>query len=65
MKLGTLHYDKNKEEGTVKLDILPLDVVSLDILRDWIVELSTKYNAMLDEVFPEGTNEENDDEVQN
>lgn len=59
MKLGTLTYDTRKEEGVVKLDELPSDVVSLDILQDWIGDLTKEYNRMLEEVFPR-TNEEND-----
>jgi hypothetical protein len=52
MRRGTLHYDMRKEEGVVKLDGLPSDVVSLDTLQDWIGELTDKYNEMLEEVFP-------------
>ena len=52
MRLGTLHYDTRKEEGVVRLEGLPPDVVSLDTLKDWIGQLTDEYNRMLEEVFP-------------
>jgi hypothetical protein len=52
MRLGTLHYDMRKEEGVVRLEGLPPDVVSLDTLQDWIGQLTDEYNRMLEEVFP-------------
>lgn len=52
MRLGTLHYDTRKEEGVVRLEGLPPNVVSLDTLKDWVGQLNDEYNRMLEEVFP-------------
>jgi hypothetical protein len=56
MKLGTLHYSKRKEEGVVKLgptvDLTVPDVVMLDILGDWIADLTTAYNNLHAITYP-------------
>jgi RND family efflux transporter MFP subunit len=49
MKLGTLHYDNKSEEGVVEwdpvVDLTKPSVVMLDILGDWIADLTTAYNV--------------------
>jgi len=52
-KLGSLIYNTKTEEGEVKIDWerLPQDVVGLDILSDWIAELTKVYNRELNSVF--------------
>jgi hypothetical protein len=54
--LGKLTYSKTKEEGVVKInwEAMPGDVVMLDILQDWIVELTAIYEAKRNEVFNQG-----------
>ena len=56
MVLGTLKYSVGKEEGQVTIDwgSMPTDVVMLDTLHDWIVELQGIYEEKLKEVFNEG-----------
>jgi hypothetical protein len=53
MELGKLIYNKNSEEGEIKLDWgnMPEGVVGLDILSDWIAELTKVYNRELNHVF--------------
>jgi hypothetical protein len=47
-----LLYDTKKEEGRVRtFAALPKDVVGLDILQDWIVELQDEYTKLHKEVF--------------
>jgi hypothetical protein len=57
MKLGTLHYDNKSEEGVVKwdfvVDLTKPDVVMLDILGDWIADLTTAYNNLHAITYPE------------
>jgi len=49
---GSLFYDTNKEEGQIRLlPNLPKDVVGLDILQDWIVDLQDTYDKLHKEVF--------------
>lgn len=49
---GALFYDTNKEEGKVRIFAsLPKNVVGLDILQDWIVELQDEYDRLNKEVF--------------
>ena len=54
--LGKLTYSEIKEEGVVKInwEAMPEDVVMLDILQDWIVELTAIYEAKRNEVFNQG-----------
>lgn len=50
---GALFYDTKKEEGYVSnLLRLPKNVVGLDILQDWIVDLQDTYDKLHKEVFP-------------
>jgi hypothetical protein len=53
MLLGKLTYNKGSEEGEVKIDWekMPEDVVGLDILSDWIADLTKIYNRELNHVF--------------
>lgn len=53
MELGKLIYNKRSEEGEVKLDWdnLPEGVVGLDLLSDWIAELTKAYNREVNHVF--------------
>jgi hypothetical protein len=53
MKLGTLGYEKGKEEGTVKIDwvLMPEGAVRLDIIGDWIHELLHIYEKETDAVY--------------
>ena len=57
MKLGTLNYDTNSEEGAVKwnadVDLTKPDVVMLDILGDWIAILTLAYNDVHKITYPE------------
>ena len=55
MQLGKLEYSKIREEGVVKINwgVMPDDVVMLDVLQDWIVELTDIYKVKRDEVFKE------------
>jgi hypothetical protein len=56
MKMGKLDYSTSREEGFVKINwkVMPTDVVMLDILRDWIVELEGIYETKREEVFNQG-----------
>ena len=56
MVLGKLKYSVRKEEGQVTIDweSMPTEVVMLDTLQDWIVELQGIYAGKLKEVFNEG-----------
>jgi hypothetical protein len=56
MQLGKLEYSRSKEEGVVKIDweVMPDDVIMLDILQDWIAELTDIYAVKCDEVFNQG-----------
>ena len=56
MLLGKLKYSTTKEEGFVEIDwmTMPTDVVMLDILRDWIVELQDVYETKHKKVFNRG-----------
>lgn len=53
MILGTLSYNENSEEGDIELDWknMPEGVVGLDILSDWIADLTKIYNRELNHVF--------------
>lgn len=53
MELGKLIYNENSEEGEIKLDWgnMPEGVVGLDLLSDWIAELTKVYNRELNHVF--------------
>jgi hypothetical protein len=53
MKMGKLDYSVSREEGFVKINwkVMPTDVVMLDILQDWIVELEGIYETKREEVF--------------
>jgi hypothetical protein len=50
MRLASLCYDTRKEEGVIKwgpnVDLTEPDVVMLDILKDWIHDLETAYEAL-------------------
>jgi len=49
---GVLRYHTGKEEGQVRLiPTIPQDVVGLDILQDWIVELQDEYTKLHGKVF--------------
>jgi hypothetical protein len=49
---GVLRYHMGKEEGQVRLHLtIPRDVVGLDILQDWIVELQDEYTKLHKEVL--------------
>jgi len=58
MKIGNIGYNTNTEEGYVKIDwrMMPEtdDVVTLDILQDWIVELQDIYDEKWEKVFGGG-----------
>jgi hypothetical protein len=53
MILGTLSYNENSEEGDIELDWenMPEGVVGLDLLSDWIADLTKVYNRELNHVF--------------
>ncbi len=53
MILGTLSYNENSEEGEIELDWknMPEGVVGLDVLSDWIADLTKIYNRELNHVF--------------
>jgi len=53
MKLGQLKYSTGKEEGYVEINwmTMPTDVVGLDILQDWIVELQDIYDEQFGKVY--------------
>lgn len=53
MILGTLSYNENSEEGDIELDWtnMPEGVVGLDVLSDWIADLTKIYNRELNHVF--------------
>lgn len=49
---GALLYDTRKEEGKVRIFAsMPKNIVGLDILKDWIVELEDAYNKLHKETF--------------
>jgi len=53
MKLGQLKYSTGKEEGYVEINwmTMPTDVMGLDILQDWIVELQDIYDEQFGKVY--------------
>lgn len=51
---GVLTYDTKTEEGRVRHCNVPKDVVGLDILQDWIIDLQTEYHRLHEEVFTKG-----------
>jgi hypothetical protein len=53
MKIGEIGYNSIKEEGYIKINwkMMPTDVMMLDTLQDWIVELQGIYDEKVDEVF--------------
>lgn len=55
MKIGEIGYNSIKEEGYVKINwkMMPEtdNVVTLDILQDWIVELQDIYEEKQEIVF--------------
>jgi hypothetical protein len=58
MKIGNIGYNTNTEEGYVKIDwrMMPEtdDVVTLDILKDWIYDLEKIYDEKWEKVFGGG-----------
>ena len=49
---GVLRYHIDKQKGQVRLNpSIPQDIVGLDILQDWIVELQDEYTKLHKEVF--------------
>jgi hypothetical protein len=51
---GVLTYNEKKEEGQVRMHSnIPRDVVGLDTLSDWIVDLQSEYDALSNELFKE------------
>jgi hypothetical protein len=49
---GVLRYHKGKEESQVRLHpSIPRNVVGLDMLQDWIVELQDEYTKLHKEVY--------------
>lgn len=55
MKIGEIGYNSIKEEGYIKINwkMMPEtdNVVTLDILQDWIVELQDIYEEKQEIVF--------------
>jgi len=51
---GILTYDTKTEEGRVCHCRVPKDVVGLDILQDWILDLQSEYYLLHKEVFNKG-----------
>jgi len=53
MKIGEIGYNSIKEEGYVKINwkMMPPDVMMLDTLQDWIVELQDIYEEKREIVF--------------
>lgn len=53
MKIGEIGYNSIKEEGYIKINwkMMPPDVMMLDTLQDWIVELQDIYDEKHKEVF--------------
>lgn len=50
---GVLTYNEKKEEGQVRMRAnLPRDMMGLDTLSDWIVELQDEYDKLSNELFP-------------
>lgn len=56
MKLGTLHYDKDKGVGEVRIDwaAMPPDVMGLDALSDWLAHIGEIYEQEVEKVFSKG-----------
>jgi hypothetical protein len=48
---GVLTYDTKLEEGRVRHCNVPKDVVGLDILQDWILDLQAQYHELQEELF--------------
>lgn len=49
---GVLTYDMSPEEGKVRLlPNVPRNIVGLDMLSDWIVELHNEYKQLEKEIF--------------
>jgi len=51
---GVLTYDTKTEEGRVRHCRVPKNVVGLDILQDWIIDLQTEYHRLHEKVFTKG-----------
>jgi len=58
MKIGNIGYNTNTEEGYVKIDwrMMPEtdNVVTLDILKDWIYDLEKIYDEKREKVLGGG-----------
>jgi hypothetical protein len=61
MKLGELRYNIKTEEGEVYIDpkVMPDNVVGLDIIRDWLYELTDLYAKQHEEVFTQNGKKHN------
>ena len=51
---GVLTYDTKREEGRVRHCRVPKDVVGLDMLQDWIIDLQAEYHRLHEKIFTEG-----------
>lgn len=50
---GVLTYNEKKEEGQVRMHVnLPRDMMGLDTLSDWIMDLQDEYDKLSNELFP-------------
>ena len=48
---GILTYDTKTEEGRVRHCEVPKDMVGLDMLQDWILDLQAQYHELQEELF--------------
>lgn len=48
---GILTYDTKLEEGRVRHSRVPKDMVGLDMLQDWILDLQAQYHELHEELF--------------
>jgi hypothetical protein len=48
---GVLIYDTKLEEGRVRHCRVPKDMVGLDMLQDWILDLQAQYHELHEELF--------------
>lgn len=48
---GILTYDTKLEEGRVRHCRVPKDMVGLDMLQDWILDLQAQYHELHEELF--------------
>ena len=55
--IGQLTYNHEKEVGEINIPEISYDVVGLDMIEDWILDLRELYDEIHEEVFPDAQDE--------